>query len=145
MSQTTSPTLAQVARAHHVALSVADIAASTAWYEAMLGAAVVRAYDLERHGAKVAFVAIGDFQLELIELRGSAPYPTPGTPVDIVGTQGFAHVSFEVDDVDALTESLKARGVDFPWDPQDFPEAGLRTANFLDNEGHQIEIVMPIR
>ncbi len=47
---------------------------------------------------------------------------------------------FEVEDVDAKFEELKARGVTFVSSPEDRPDWGIRTAHFRDPAGNLIEI-----
>jgi len=48
-------------------------------------------------------------------------------------------LTLEVDDVDAMCEDLRARGVDIVSGPQDRPW-GIRTASFRDPGGHVWEI-----
>ena len=55
-----------------------------------------------------------------------------------------AVLTFEVEDVDAKYEELKARGVTFTHSPTDHTDWGIRTANFRDPAGNLIEINKPL-
>lgn len=60
----------------------------------------------------------------------------PGSP-DIGDT---VLLGFEVDNVDAVYERLRSRGVTFVAPPTDRPEWRLRTAHLRDPEGNLVEL-----
>jgi catechol 2,3-dioxygenase-like lactoylglutathione lyase family enzyme len=128
-------------RVSHVALSVDDLERSVDWYRTVFDAEIVRAYAHPEHRARVAWVAFGGFAVELIELAGSDPHPTPGATPEVCRTQGFVHICFEVDDCQAVATQLKARGATVVWDVQVWDEQQIRTANFADVDGNIIEIL----
>lgn len=51
---------------------------------------------------------------------------------------------FAVEDVDAVCERLKAKGVQLATEPTDHPDWGIRTAHLRDPDGNLIEINQPI-
>ena len=55
-----------------------------------------------------------------------------------------AIIIFEVEDVDAKYEELKARCVTFVSAPEDRPDWGIRAAHFRDRAGNLIEINKPL-
>jgi len=130
---------------HHVALSVADMDRSIEWYERVLDANVRLSYQMPDHPVRIAFLELGgDIELELIEFEGSQAYPTGSMPDEVVRTQGYAHIAFAVDDVVATTELLRRRGAGVAWEPRDWAESSLRTANLLDPDGNIVELVEPL-
>jgi catechol 2,3-dioxygenase-like lactoylglutathione lyase family enzyme len=61
---------------------------------------------------------------------------------ECVATQGRAidHVGFEVDDIEAFAERLKARGVEFQLEPRHIASIELTIAFFVDPSGVRIEL-----
>src|SRR5438105_4666102 len=83
---------------HHAGLYVASLARSIAFYRDVFGLEV--AERLSFGGEELAFLKLGTARLELIESDAAA------RPTGVVD-----HVAFEVDDLDAILEMLRARGV----------------------------------
>ena len=59
-------------------------------------------------------------------------------------TQDQVALTFEVENVDASVDQLRARGVQFITEPQDRPDWMIRTAHFRDPEGNLIELYSPL-
>jgi predicted enzyme related to lactoylglutathione lyase len=129
------------AKPYHVALSVADIDAAVEWYVEKLGADVTLSYEVPEIGVKAVFADVGGFEIEFVEMAGSQPHPTLGDPAETAKTQGFAHLTFEVEDCDACVASLREAGVEIIWEPQDQAQAGVRAAHFRDSEGFGLEVL----
>ncbi|MCV3208906.1 methylmalonyl-CoA epimerase [Mesorhizobium sp. YC-39] len=95
-------------RLNHVALAVPDLAAATAAYRDTLGARVTAPQALPEHGVTVVFVDVGNTKIELLEPLGA------GSPIQAFleknPSGGMHHVCYEVDDILAARDQLKAAG-----------------------------------
>jgi catechol 2,3-dioxygenase-like lactoylglutathione lyase family enzyme len=128
-----------------VALSVGDIKASERWYERNAGFALKWERPFPDLHLTIALLEQrGGFQLELVQLDGSATPATlvPGTnPARI---RGFGKLAFRVSDVDGHAARLRANGVTFQLEPRDDRDEGTRSFIVLDNEGNWIQFIGPI-
>lgn len=93
---------------NHVAIAVPDLAAARALYGETLGAAVSAPLDLPDHGVTTVFVTLPNVKLELL-------YPL-GADSPIAGflaknpAGGIHHLCYEVDDIEAARDRLRAEG-----------------------------------
>jgi len=97
-----------IGRLNHVAIVVKDLAKATPVYAATLGAKVTAPQPLPEHGVTVVFVELPNTKIELLEPLGS------GSPIakflDKNPDGGIHHVCYEVDDIIAARDRLKAEG-----------------------------------
>ncbi|MSP88636.1 MAG: methylmalonyl-CoA epimerase [Alphaproteobacteria bacterium] len=97
-----------IGRLNHVAIVVPDLAKATAVYAGALGAKVSAPMALPQHGVMVVFVELPNTKIELLEPLGE------GSPVraflDRNPSGGMHHVCYEVDDIIAARDRLKAEG-----------------------------------
>jgi methylmalonyl-CoA/ethylmalonyl-CoA epimerase len=95
-------------RLNHVAIAVPDLAAATATYRDTLGAKVTAPQALPEHGVTVVFIDLGNTKVELLEPLGE------GSPIATFleknPSGGMHHVCYEVDDIIAARDRLKAAG-----------------------------------
>ena len=97
-----------IGRLNHVAIAVPDLAAATALYRDTLGANVSEPVDQPAHGVTTVFVELDNTKLELLHPLGEnspianflARNPDGGTH----------HVCYEVQDIYAARNQLKANG-----------------------------------
>jgi methylmalonyl-CoA/ethylmalonyl-CoA epimerase len=95
-------------RLNHVAIAVPDLEAATATYRDTLGAAVSAPQALVEHGVTVVFVDVGNTKIELLEPLGEASPIAAFLAKNPSG--GMHHVCYEVDDILAARDRLKAAG-----------------------------------
>ena len=97
-----------IGRLNHVAIVVRDLEASTAIYANTLGAKVSAAQAMPEHGVRVVFVELPNTKIELLEPL------SPQSPVakflERNPDGGIHHVCYEVDDILAARDRLKAGG-----------------------------------
>ena len=97
-----------IGRLNHVAIAVPDLEAATATYRDTLGAAVSQPLDLPEHGVTVVFVELPNTKIELLHPLGD------GSPIagflEKNASGGIHHVCYEVDDILAARDRLKADG-----------------------------------
>jgi methylmalonyl-CoA/ethylmalonyl-CoA epimerase len=94
-------------RLSHAAVLVRDLSAAVEKYESLFGAALVEQETLA-NGTDVAVVELGGLHLEFLSTR--QPESKVAKLLDELG-EGIHHLSFEVADLDAAMERLKASGV----------------------------------
>jgi methylmalonyl-CoA/ethylmalonyl-CoA epimerase len=97
-----------IGRLNHVAIVVPDLAAASAVYRRSLGARTSEPRPLPHHGVTVVFVDLDNTRIELLEPLGDS------SPVrsflDRNPAGGMHHVCYEVDDILAARDRLRAAG-----------------------------------
>jgi methylmalonyl-CoA/ethylmalonyl-CoA epimerase len=95
-------------RLNHVAIVVPDLGAAAEVYRTSLGAKVTAPETLPDHGVTVVFVELPNTKIELLQPYGE------GSPVasflEKSPAGGMHHVCYEVDDILAARDHLKAEG-----------------------------------
>jgi methylmalonyl-CoA/ethylmalonyl-CoA epimerase len=95
-------------RINHIAIAVPDLAAATAAYRDVLGAAVSQPQPLPEHGVTVVFVELPNGKVELLEPLGSE------SPIDAFleknPSGGMHHICYEVTDILGARDQLLAGG-----------------------------------
>jgi methylmalonyl-CoA/ethylmalonyl-CoA epimerase len=97
-----------IGRLNHVAIAVRDIAKATAVYRDALGAEVSGKVAQPEHGVSTVFITLPNTKIELLEPLGE------NSPIARFLEQhpdgGVHHVCYEVEDVLAARDTLKAQG-----------------------------------
>jgi methylmalonyl-CoA/ethylmalonyl-CoA epimerase len=97
-----------IGRLNHVAIAVRDIAKAANIYRQTLGAQVSDPVPQPDHGVTTVFITLPNTKIELLEPLGEA------SPIarflDRNPDGGIHHVCYEVDDIRAARERLKAQG-----------------------------------
>ncbi len=97
-----------IGRLNHVAIAVKDLAASTALYRDTLGARVSQSLPQPEHGVTVVFVELPNTKIELLEPLGADSPIAKFLERNADG--GIHHICYEVDDILAARDRLKAQG-----------------------------------
>ena len=97
-----------IGRLNHVAIAVPDLAAASALYARALGAQVSAPVPQPEHGVTVVFVNLPNSKIELLEPLG-ADSPIANFLSRSPGG-GIHHICYEVDDILAARDRLKAAG-----------------------------------
>jgi methylmalonyl-CoA epimerase len=96
-------------RVNHIAIAVPDLARATATYRDVLGARVSQPQALPEHGVTVVFVELDNTKVELLEPLG-ADSPIRSF-LEKSPSGGMHHVCYEVADILAARDRLKANGL----------------------------------
>ena len=97
-----------IGRLNHVAIAVPDLDAAVATYRNGLGATVSAPQAEPDHGVTVVFIELPNTKIELLEPLGdSSPIQTF---LDKNPAGGMHHICFEVEDIIAARDQLKAEG-----------------------------------
>ena len=113
----------------HIHLRTPDVEATAAWFEAMLGAEIVRSpgrTDLQLGGGRIFLAPV---------TSGDGVNPPPVTPY-----QGLDHFGLSVVDIDAIAADLKAKGVVFTTEPFNL-RPGIRICFIRGPQGISIELL----
>jgi catechol 2,3-dioxygenase-like lactoylglutathione lyase family enzyme len=120
----------------YVRLLVRDFDGCVAFYRDKIGLPV--AMHIEH--AKFAEFQTGETALELYDRGQMADIAGRSTASDPDGAVDRVLLTFQVDDVDAAYEELRAKGVAFDVPLTDRPDWGARTAHFRDPDGNLLEL-----
>ncbi|MBD3887705.1 VOC family protein [Phormidium tenue FACHB-886] len=127
---------------HHFAISVVSLEETMGWYAEKLGFSPGFTYEIKDMNAKVAFMTLNDFRIEVFEVAQSSAMPDYHSelPTDLA-MQGLKHIAFAVDDVEQAVVVLRSRGVEFVTEIGEVPDSGgERFAFFKDNNSILIEL-----
>ena len=97
-----------IGRLNHVAIAVPDLEAAAASYRTVLGAAVSPPQDEPDHGVTVVFVELPNTKIELLAPLGESSPIAPFLQRNPAG--GMHHICYEVEDLAAARDHLKAEG-----------------------------------
>ena len=97
-----------IGRLNHVAIATSDLAKSAAIYRDLLGAKVSAPHALPEHGVTTVFVELPNTKIELLEPLGENS-PIAGF-LKNNPKGGMHHICYEVDDIIATRDALKAKG-----------------------------------
>jgi methylmalonyl-CoA/ethylmalonyl-CoA epimerase len=97
-----------IGRLNHVAIVVPNVAKAAAVYHETLGAQVSQPQPLPAHGVTVVFVTLANAKIELLEPLGEQS-PVRGF-LDRNPAGGMHHLCYEVKDILAARDRLKAKG-----------------------------------
>jgi len=130
-----------IGRLNHVAIAVPDLAAAAAKYRDTLGAEVSAPVPLPEHGVTTVFVELPNTKIELLEPLGeNSPI---AKFIERNPDGGIHHICYEVDDIRAARERLKAQGARILGDGEPKIGAHGRPVLFLhpkDFNGTLVEI-----
>jgi len=97
-----------IGRLNHVAIAVRDIHRASAVYRDVLGAEVSEAVPQPDHGVTTVFITLPNTKIELLEPLGANSPIAKFLERNPDG--GMHHVCYEVDDIGAARDMLKAAG-----------------------------------
>lgn len=100
--------MASPRKINHIGIAVHDIEAAAKFYTENLGLSLGGIEEVADQKVKVAFLPVGEVRLEL--LQPTSPESAVAKFLEKNGP-GFHHVAYEVADVTAEVERLKAEGV----------------------------------
>ena len=97
-----------IGRLNHVAIAVPDLEAARRRYREVLGASVSPVEDQPEHGVQTVFVELPNTKVELLGVLGE------GSPIagflEKNPAGGIHHLCYEVDDILAARDRLRAEG-----------------------------------
>ena len=97
-----------IGRLNHVAIAVRDIAKASEVYRKTLSAEVSAAVPQHEHGVTTVFITLPNTKIELLEPLGAESPIAKFLERNPDG--GIHHICYEVDDIIAARDQLKAQG-----------------------------------
>jgi catechol 2,3-dioxygenase-like lactoylglutathione lyase family enzyme len=133
---------------HHIALRVADAAASKAWFVTMLDFRVDREFSFS--GKDFVWLCPSGSKTPVIELIGGgalASCPSYENPLDSLQQPGFHHICLQFKDVEQVLSELRRRGVKILIDVMaGAPGSGVEKGAFIaDPWGNIFELLQLAR
>jgi methylmalonyl-CoA/ethylmalonyl-CoA epimerase len=130
----------------HVGIAVPDLREAIAFYELAFGITSVHEEINEEQGVHEAMLAVGDGETRIQLL---APLTPESTIAKFIGRNGpgLQQLAFRVDDVEAVSATLRGRGLRLLYDTPRPGTSGSRV-NFVhpkDAGGVLVELVEPAR
>ncbi len=116
-------------RLNHVAIAVPDLAAASAVYSDTLGARLTEPQALPEHGVTVVFIDTGNTKVELLEPLGENSPIAAFLEKNPAG--GMHHICYEVDDIIAARDRLRAAGARVLGDGEPKPGAHDKPVLFV--------------
>jgi catechol 2,3-dioxygenase-like lactoylglutathione lyase family enzyme len=138
---------------NHVGISVTDLDRSIAFYRDMFGMEPLtdpfpfsgdqfsEIMDIPDAQGRMCMIAGGNLWLELFEFAN--PAGKAKDPNYKVSDRGISHFGFNVEDIAATYDKLKAAGVPVHGRLQTFMGGGMRAAYCRDPDGNVFEIMQP--
>ncbi|MDX2283396.1 MAG: methylmalonyl-CoA epimerase [Bacteroidia bacterium] len=94
-------------KVEHLGIAVRDLQAAESLYERLLGLAPYKRETVESEAVVTSFIQAGETKLELLE--ATAPHSAIAGFIEKRG-EGLHHIAFEVEDIRAEMERLRAAG-----------------------------------
>lgn len=114
-----------VKKVDHIGIAVSSLEESVKFYEDILGLKLQGIETVEEQKVKVAFLPVGDTEIELLEAT------TPDSPIakfiENKG-QGVQHIAFRVDDIEKALEDMKKLGIRLIDEKPRYGAGGARIA-----------------
>lgn len=99
-----------IAKIDHIGIAVANLDETVKFYSEMLGMKVAKTETHAEQKVKVAFLPVGDTELELLE--PTDPESAIAKHIKNKG-EGIQHIAFKVENVEQAVADLKAKGMRF--------------------------------
>lgn len=114
-----------VKKVDHIGIAVNNLDESVKFYQDILGLELHGTEVVEEQKVKVAFLPIGDTEVELLE--STSPDGPIAKFIEAKG-QGIQHIAYRVDDIEAALEEMKAKGVRLIDEKPRYGAGGARIA-----------------
>ena len=114
-----------VNKVDHIGIAVSNPEESIRFYEEVLGLKLHGTETVEEQKVKVAFLPVGDTEVELLE--ATSPDSPIAKFIEAKG-QGVQHIAFKVDDIETALEEMKAKGIRLIDEKPRYGAGGARIA-----------------
>ncbi|SNT23609.1 methylmalonyl-CoA epimerase [Anaerovirgula multivorans] len=98
----------KVGKVDHIGIAVKNLDETLKFYQEILGLECIGTEVVEEQKVKVAFLPVGDTEVELLE---STEEDGPIAKFIEKKGEGIQHIAFRVDNIEKAIENMKAKGV----------------------------------
>lgn len=114
-----------VKKVDHIGIAVSNLDEALKLYQDVLGLKVHGTEVVEEQKVKVAFLPLGDTEVELLE--ATSPDSPIAKFIEAKG-QGIQHIAFKVDNIEEALEEMKAKGMRLIDEKPRYGAGGARIA-----------------
>jgi methylmalonyl-CoA/ethylmalonyl-CoA epimerase len=114
-----------LSKVDHIGIAVSNLDEAIKLYKDVLGLELHGVEVVEEQKVKVAFLPLGDTEVELLE--STSPEGPIAKFIEAKG-QGIQHLAFRVDDIEAALEEMKAKGMRLIDEKPRYGAGGARIA-----------------
>lgn len=114
-----------VTKVDHIGIAVKNIDEALNFYEGVLGLKTAGKETVEEQKVTVAFLPIGDSEVELLE---STSEDGPIAKFIEKNGEGIQHIAYKVDDIEKAIETMKSKGVRMIDEKPRYGAGGARIA-----------------
>ena len=114
-----------IGKVDHIGIAVKSIDEALKFYEGVLGIKCVSQEVVEEQKVKVAFLPVGDTEVELLE---STDEDGPVAKFIEKKGEGIQHIAYKVDDIEQAIEELKGKGIKMIDDKPRYGAGGAKIA-----------------
>lgn len=114
-----------ISKVDHIGIAVNNLEETLKVYQEVLGLELHGVEVVEEQKVKVAFLPIGDTEIELLE--ATAPDSPIAKFIEAKG-QGVQHIAFKVDNIEKALEDMKAKGMRLIDEKPRYGAGGARIA-----------------
>ena len=97
-----------VKKVDHIGIAVSNLDEALKLYEEVLGIECIKTEVVEEQKVKVAFLPLGDTEVELLE--STAPDGPVAKFIEKKG-EGIQHIAFKVDNIEKALEEMRQKGM----------------------------------
>jgi len=97
-----------VGKVDHIGIAVSNLDDAIKLYKDVLGLELHGIEEVEEQKVKVAFLPVGDTEIELLE--STSPEGPIARYIEAKG-QGIQHIAFQVDNIETALEEMKSKGM----------------------------------
>lgn len=126
----------------HIGIAVSNLEETLAFYRDVLGLEVQGTEVVEEQKVKVAFLPLGDTEIELLE--STEPDGPIARFIEKNG-EGIQHVAFKVDDIEEAIASMKAKGMRMIDETPRYGAGGARIAFVHPKSSHRVLVELTQR
>lgn len=126
----------------HIGIAVKNLEETLAFYRDVLGLEVGGTEVVEDQGVKVAFLPVGDSEVELLE---STTEDGPIAKYIERNGEGMQHIAFRVDNIEEAIEHMKEKGMRMIDEKPRYGAGGAKIAFVHPKSSHRVLVELSER
>lgn len=131
-----------VLKVDHIGIAVKNLDETLKFYTEILGLECQGTEVVEEQKVKVAFLPVGDTEVELLE---STTDDGPIAKFIEKNGEGVQHIAFKVDDIEAAIEEMKAKGMQMIDEKPRYGAGGAKIAFMHPKSTHRVLVELSER